>query len=115
MLTYINCLILLPFLHSLVAKNSPEWTIIKVVGKIDNLKNSTQFNITNRSGDQPYDADTDDSWKPPAGNSGSDNFWNQNGCSILGGIFGSLRTMGVLGGGIMCFKYFYRQQSKKIK
>ena len=106
------------FLRSLVAKNPPEWTIIKeikVVGKIDNLKNSTQFNITNRSGDQPYDPDTDDSWKPPAGNPGSNNFWNKNGSSILGGIFGSLGTMGALFGGVMCFKYFYKQQSKSIK
>ena len=106
------------FLRSLVAKNPPEWTIIKeikVVGKIDNLKNSTHFNITNRSGDQPYDPDTDDSWKPPAGNPGSNNFWNKNGSSILGGIFGSLGTMGAIFGGVMCFKYFYRQQSKSIK
>ena len=79
MLAYINCLILLLFLHSLVAKNPPGWTIIKeikVVGKIDNLKNGTQFNITNCSGDQPYDLDADDSLKPPAGNSWSNNFWN---------------------------------------
>ena len=105
------------FLRSLVAKNPPEWTIIKeikVVGKIDNLKNSTQFNITNRSGDQPYDPDTDDSWKPPAGNSGSNNFWNQNGSSILGGIFGFLGTTGLLAVVLCVLNIFIDNNLKKL-
>lgn len=102
------------FLRMLVAKNPPAWTIrlnLKVVGKLENIVGSTDFNIINRSGLDPFDPDKDESWNPNNPN----NEMSQKTVSIVGGIFGSLAIVGIIIAIIFGLKIHYRNKSKKIK
>ena len=111
------------FYRGLVAKNPPEWTITKLItiepqNPEGNLINKIEFNITNKSSSEPFNPDDDTDWNPPLNPTGptdNNNFWEKQGGTILGGVFGSLGVLGGVFGGIFCSKFFFRNTSKRIK
>lgn len=98
----------------LVAKNPPAWTIklnFVVEGKLENIIGTTNFNIVNNSGSDPFDPDKDDSWNPD----GSNNEASSKTLSIVGGVIASLAVIGIIVAIIFGLKLHYRNNSKKIK
>ena len=104
------------FLRSLVMKNPPEWTITKLIkvestGKLENIYGSKEFNISNKSGEQPYDPDQDGGWIPPNNNP---TIKISTGV-VLGGVFGSLGLIAIIIAVILGSKFYFNNSSKKIK
>lgn len=101
------------FLRSLVAKNPPAWEIrqnVIIKGKAENLKNSTSFNIINKSGEQDYDPDKDPEWNKPNKNNYK-NISAQTKLKIVG-IFTFVIVSSI---SLLSYRRWLKGTSKKVK